>query len=81
MNLYDIKRYRGGREMAEGAKVTANNDHEAIEKAQRLFSGPEFADDRFAIKGVYELPSSHGLTEADCRLADEYDRANWPAPR
>jgi hypothetical protein len=57
MNLYGIKRYRGGKEMAEGVKVTAGTDEEALKQAQAMYSMHESCrNDTFKIVNVYELP-------------------------
>ena len=55
MNGYLVKRYRNGRELAEGAKVFAENDDEAIEKAKRLYSASELRNTEFRVANCYEL--------------------------
>jgi fatty acid-binding protein DegV len=55
MNCYLVKRYRRGRELAEGAKVLADNDAEAIDKAKRLYDAKDRLFTEFRVANCYEL--------------------------
>jgi hypothetical protein len=52
--FYQIKRYRHGRELAEGVKVHAENDDEAIEKAKGLYDARDRQFTEFRIVNCYE---------------------------
>lgn len=49
MTTYTLERYHRGRLMAEGAKVKAENEAQAIEKARALFREPEYRNDKFKV--------------------------------
>ncbi len=57
MNLYGFKRYRNGRVMAEGAKVVAENEDEALVQCRALYwRDLDARYDTFEVANVYELP-------------------------
>lgn len=56
MRVYTLDRYSRRGPMAEGAKVHASSDEDAVAKARSLF--PEYPYDNFKVIGVseYECP-------------------------
>lgn len=52
MPVYTLDRYHGRTLMAEGAKVHANSDEEALQKARTLFWERPFQRDGFRIVGI-----------------------------
>lgn len=62
--IYDVDRFHDGRLKAEGARVTARSEEEALKKAKSLFWEEQYIYDIFKVKKVSEfLVSKPGGSE------------------
>lgn len=52
---YLVKRYRNGRELAEGVRIVAENDAEAIERAKAMYNASDNVLTEFRVANCYEI--------------------------